>query len=85
MIVQNTLTLCDRSVKCGSGSMQFDTLPTPPWAINFRVTRDQPELGSILHKREEPGNEVDFKATEYVHGWGVWGGGGEVCTPPNGV
>jgi hypothetical protein len=26
---------------------------------NFRVTRDQPQPGSYLNKREEPGNEVD--------------------------
>jgi hypothetical protein len=25
---------------------------------NFRVTRDQPQPGSFLNKREEPGNEV---------------------------
>jgi hypothetical protein len=27
---------------------------------NFRVTRDQPQPGSFLNKREEPGNEVDL-------------------------
>ena len=53
-----TANPCNRSVKCGSGNMCYETFPSPPWATIFYGSRDQRPAGSLLHKRKEPGNEV---------------------------
>ena len=53
------LTPCDRSVKCGSGGIEYDTFPTPLRQSIFWKPRDQLLPGSFPLKREEPGNEVD--------------------------
>jgi hypothetical protein len=67
------ITPYNQSVKCGSGSMYYDTFPHPLSRNQFfmgHVTSPTPQPGfsSTRNKREKPGNEVDMNFDIYIFG-----------------
>ena len=65
----STLTPCDRSVKCGSESMNIRLFPHILSKSIFYGPRNQLQPGSSLLRREEPGKEVVIWYVQCMHGY----------------